>query len=217
MRLDTLLQTYSYKEDALLEYGFENNGDVYTYESTIEKGQLFLRVEVSAKSFQVQVCDSDLQEPYMPFEIESLQGAFVSEVRERVEEQIQRILTACFVKTALREQLFQYVKDTYDITPQYPWAKDASSAVLKTKHKGKWFALLMRIPAKRLGLSLQQNVEVMNVKVSSATMASCIDHHHFFPAYHMNKKYWMSVLLDKQISMETLTALLRESYQLVEG
>ena len=30
MRLDALLQTYTYEEDALLAYGFVRKGDVYT-------------------------------------------------------------------------------------------------------------------------------------------------------------------------------------------
>ncbi|MCR0350613.1 MmcQ/YjbR family DNA-binding protein [[Clostridium] innocuum] len=42
-----------------------------------------------------------------------------------------------------------------------------------------------------------------------------MDHVCYFPAYHMNKTYWFSVLLDQKLSWEQLQRLIDESYQLV--
>lgn len=40
-------------------------------------------------------------------------------------------------------------------------------------------------------------------------------HLHYFPAYHMNMKYWLTVLLDNYVNLEQVKILIDESYRLV--
>ena len=58
-------------------------------------------------------------------------------------------------------------------------------------------------------------VDILNVKNTPEKINALIDHIHYFPAYHMNKKHWISILLDRTVQITQVEKLLDESYQLV--
>lgn len=47
-------------------------------------------------------------------------------------------------------------------------------------------------------------------------MLYSLDRVHFYPAYHMNKKYWITIVLDKEVDEPLVQQLLAERYGLVE-
>ena len=57
-------------------------------------------------------------------------------------------------------------------------------------------------------------VEVLNLRVNN--LEKIIDNKTIFPAYHMNKKYWISVILDESVSSEIIEKLIDESYNLIK-
>ena len=58
-------------------------------------------------------------------------------------------------------------------------------------------------------LDKQGEVECLNIKVPIDT----VDHPSIYPAFHMNKKHWMSILLDETLSDEDIMSLIDQSYQ----
>ena len=74
----------------------------------------------------------------------------------------------------------------------------------------------MSIPYKTLGLEKIGKIDVLNVKLNPDLIESLIDKKHFFPAYHMNKKYWITILLDSDMDMDLVKSLIDESFKLVE-
>ena len=57
-------------------------------------------------------------------------------------------------------------------------------------------------------------MEVLNVKVDPEKIDSIVDKVHFFPSYHMNKKNWLSIVLNEGCPLETIFAFIDESYRL---
>jgi len=55
-----------------------------------------------------------------------------------------------------------------------------------------------------------------NVKLNPDLIENLIDKKHFFPAYHMNKKYWITILLDSDTDLNLVKSLIDESFKLVE-
>ena len=86
----------------------------------------------------------------------------------------------------------------------------------KTARRNKWYALFMTIPYKSLGLAKAGKVDVLNIKLPPAKIEQLVDRQHFYPAYHMNKKHWLTVMLQKDADISLVQELLAESYQLVE-
>jgi len=61
-----------------------------------------------------------------------------------------------------KRELLAWVKETYGIEPDYPWADN--NAVLRHQPSRKWFAVLLDVGKQKLGLSGEGNVDVVNLK-----------------------------------------------------
>jgi len=114
----------------------------------------------------------------------------------------------------MREQVLQYVMNTCGVTPDYPWARTPDSAVLRHPHNRKWFALVMPVSRKTLGLSGDGVVDVMNVKCDPLLILHLRQEPGFRPAYHMNKDNWLTVLLDGSCPAQQAFSLIEMSYHL---
>ena len=113
-----------------------------------------------------------------------------------------------------KEDIVQYAKNTYGTEPERLWAKFPDYAVLRRADSGKWYAVLMDIPRDRLGLSGMGNASIMNVKCDPAMVGSLRGKAGYFPAYHMNKANWVTVLLEGQVCQDEILYLLDCSYGL---
>ena len=83
------------------------------------------------------------------------------------------------------------------------------------RHPGnrKWFAIVMDVPDEKLGLEGDAIADIVNVKLDPGLVDELSTRDGFLPAYHMNKKQWVSVRLDGSVDTDKLTALLGESFQ----
>lgn len=111
-----------------------------------------------------------------------------------------------------RRQLIDHIKDTYGISEDYPWENDRENAVFRHPSNKKWFALLMNIPANKLGLESDKHIDVLNVKCDPLMIGSITRESGFFPAYHMNKGNWITIALDGSAEDEKIKWLLDMSF-----
>ena len=114
-----------------------------------------------------------------------------------------------------RKLLLDYVKEKYGTIPEEPW-EDNNHATIKTPNSKKWYGIFMSVSYKTLGLDKSGKIDILNVKLNPELIESLIDKKHFFPAYHMNKKYWITILLDSDMDLDLIKSLIDESFKLVE-
>ena len=112
-----------------------------------------------------------------------------------------------------RTELEQYILVNYGTEPDYPWLTAPSNAVFRHSSNRKWFALIMDVPADKLGLPGDETLNVVNLKCSPILIGSLRGEPGIFPAYHMNKESWLSVALDGSVPDEQLKMLLDMSYE----
>ena len=98
--------------------------------------------------------------------------------------------------TNQRESILRYAAENFGTTPEYLWKSTPDAAVLRHRENGKWYGLLTDIPAEKLGLPSDRTVHILNVKCSPLETGSLLQKAGIFPAYHMNKTHWVTVLLD---------------------
>ncbi|MGN8888077.1 MmcQ/YjbR family DNA-binding protein [Blautia sp. HCP28S3_G10] len=115
-----------------------------------------------------------------------------------------------------REEIFEYVKKQYGTTPEYLWKSSPDSAVLRHKN-GKWYAVIMNVEKSKLGLSGDSTVEIMDVKCDPEMTSMIIQTYGFLPGYHMNKRHWITILLDGTVSESKILDFLDMSYDLIDG
>ena len=114
-----------------------------------------------------------------------------------------------------KEALFYWVEREFGVKPDYPW--EERNAVLRHGDSRKWFALVLEVERGKLGLHGQGKVEVLNVKGDPRIIGSLKGQPGYFPAYHMNKEQWLSILLDGPVGEGQIQELLRMSYKLTRG
>lgn len=116
----------------------------------------------------------------------------------------------------MTDQVLRYIEDTYGVKPEYLWKNDHNAA-LRNPRTHKWFAALIHdLPIIKLGLAGEGKVDVLNLKCDPLMTYSVVDRRGCFPAYHMNKEHWISVLLDGTVPMEQLRFLIDLSFSLVD-
>ena len=85
--------------------------------------------------------------------------------------------------------------ERYGTAPDYPFEEDLETAVLRHKDTRKWYAIVMRVSRRKFGQESDETVDVVNLKQPTEMLGSFGAAEGVYPAYHMNKLHWVSVLL----------------------
>ena len=115
-----------------------------------------------------------------------------------------------------REEIYEYVKKQYGTVPEYLWKESPESAVLRHPNE-KWYTFLMQVEKSRLGLDGNTKIDIINVKCDADMVGLLTQTYGFLPGYHMNKKYWITMLLDGTVSEAKILDFLDMSYDLIDG
>jgi len=115
-----------------------------------------------------------------------------------------------------RPELADYLTDTYSATGENLFAKYPSFLVFRHNGNRKWFAVIMDIPRKNLGLSGEGQTQVVNLKCDTRLIGSFREEPGIFPGWHMNKAHWLSVALDGTAEDEKIKFLVDMSYELTK-
>lgn len=209
-----ILNQYQPNFDRLIEYGFQKEDLNYVLQKPL-LDDLVVVFTLTSFEFQIDVYDFD-HEKYLPFYVQEGSSSYVGNLRKIISSFVDDIMKHCFDSIDICNQIFLYVKEKYGVIPEHPWTEYPSYSTLKTAGKQKWFGLVMDIPCESLGLKGSGKMFAMNLKNDPSKIQVLIDHQHFFPAYHMNKKHWFTVLLDSHIDMDQLKQFIDESYQMIE-
>ena len=94
-----------------------------------------------------------------------------------------------------KQQFFEYCLNTYGTSPDYPFDEDFETAVLRHADNRKWYAIVMRVSRRKFGFDSDEVIDVVNLKLPTEMFGSFGAADGVYPAYHMNKLHWISVLL----------------------
>ena len=114
-----------------------------------------------------------------------------------------------------KQELFEYCLDTYGTSPDYPFDEDFETAVLRHADNRKWYAIVMRVSRRKFGFDNDEVIDVINLKLPTEMFGSFGADEGVYPAYHMNKLHWISVLLSDAPD-ETVKFLINVSFEATE-
>ena len=115
-----------------------------------------------------------------------------------------------------RNKIFQYAKEKYGTDPEYLWAKFPECAVLRNQGSAKWYAIIMDVKKRSLGLSGEEYIDIINVKCDPIMIGSLLNTKGYLPAYHMNKGTWITILLDGSVTENEIFDLIDLSYDMTQ-
>jgi len=116
----------------------------------------------------------------------------------------------------MKTKILSYAKRQYDTEPEYLWKRYPDYCVLRHRRNRKWYAVIMMVSKEAIGLCGEGGVWIMDVKATAEDMERILDSEGFFLGYHMNKRHWMSILLDGTVPLKIVKEYLDKSYKLTE-
>ncbi|CYX12164.1 MmcQ family protein [Streptococcus suis] len=206
---------------SLIPFGFILSDNRYTYREVFMEGQFEAVVEVDeAGQLSSFVWDCEMEEVYTAHLVTAPAGAFVGQVREAYQSILDRVEEACCVALPFSKdqsnRIAQLIKEKWGDLPDYPFAKSPETGSFRHPSNNKWYALVTQVKRGQLdGSADQELVEIVNLKVDGREIAELLSQSGIYPAYHMSKKAWVSVLLDETVEDQMILALLEKSRYLV--
>ena len=116
----------------------------------------------------------------------------------------------------MKQDIIDFMLKTYKAKPEYLWKRYPTYCVFRHHDNRKWFAIIMTVPRRVLKLSGDENIDVINVKCSTADIGFLRDIPGILPAYHMSKANWISVVLDGTVPQKNIKQLIKVSFELTE-
>ena len=219
--LNELFRGREANKRALTQYGFTPaDGGAYVCRKDIVGGQFLLEVTVSESGVAATVYDKEAESPYFLHNVAGAEGAFVGAVREEYGNVLNEISQRCFsAAEVFREQtakaVINYARGKYGTPLEFLWQDE--NAVMRRKDNRKWYAVFMYVKRERIGLEGDGLIEIIDLLAPKEEIARLVDGKNYLPAYHMNKKSWITLPLDGRVNAEVVCAFVDISYELAKG
>ena len=209
----------------LLKYGFIKDKNGYSFEKYINDNDFLMTVLIDEnEKIQAKVIDISTSDEYTLHlsDVAVSKGAFAAKIRGEYNSVLDDILKSCYdldnniFKEITSKKVIKYIKSNYNDELEFLWKKSPNNAIVRRKDSAKWYAVFMTISKNKLGFASNKIVEILNLHLKPQKAEELILTGKYFPAYHMNKNHWISVLLDENTDYAELCKLVDESYTLAK-
>ena len=210
------VEEYNFSKEKLLQYGFKEEAEKLIYRKEILDSSFLIEISFVDSQLLVEVYDLEFDEVYSLYSVDSAVGETVQNIRENVENLLSSILGLADESEKISSEVIDYC-NKYGGNHVNPFKKHPDILAF-VNEKNKWYALLSAVEYNKLNKNtdITTKVKILNLKYPTDKILDIIDNQNIFPAYHMNKKHWISIVLDKNIKLETIKELIDISYSLVK-
>ena len=211
------VEKYNFSNEQLLQFGFREEAEKLIYRKEILDSSFSIEIVFVNNQLMIEVYDLEFDEIYSLFSVDSAVGETVQNIREHVENLLSSILGLADESGKISSEIIDYCNDKYGENNVNPFKKHPDILAF-VNEKNKWYALLSDVEYNKLNKNtdITTKVKILNVKYPTDKILEIIDNKNIYPAYHMNKKHWISLVLDKNIKLETIKELIDISYSLVK-
>ena len=212
-----LFSHYSIDEKKLLAYGFQPEGHMLVYSQDLET-ENFRIIMTYDRALCGKIIDLAFGEEYVNFRMESATG-YSAEIRNKFEALLLDIRDKCcknqYFQSEQARRISEFIYETYEVMPEFLWPNIPSYAAFRKKQGGRWFAVIGSVPRRKIDpVSLStEEVEVINVKVDKDQIETLLARDGIYPAFHMNKKCWVSIIFDGTLTDSNIQRMVDESYE----
>ena len=164
------------------------------------------------------VYDLENNDEYLPLRLESQEGSFVGKVKEEYEKILTQIRDENFIKNHFiypqSNRITQAIYNRYGNEPEFLWEKFDGSGVFRNSESKKWYAAILDVDRGKLQKGKNGIIEVLDIKLDPNEIQALLLKPNFYPAYHMNKKSWITIILDDSQTDKIIMDYIEKSYQL---
>ena len=202
----------------LIEYGFIKDNNSYIYEKYFLDNEFKAIIIVDNNGTVTgKVYDLQSNEEYTNIRTK-MTGEFVSKVKDEYKNILIDIKNNCYEDNLfINEQaneITRYIKDKYLVDPEFLWEKYPFFGIFRNKKNNKWFALITNVDKSKIDEG-NGIVELLNIKLDSNKIKELLQNKGYYEAYHMNKKSWISIILNNTLKDKEIFELIDESYNII--
>ena len=199
------------------KYGFKKDKYSYKYSKNIMNNNFRVDIEINEDGIvKGKIFDLSFEEEYTNFRVEGGMGSFASQVKEEFENLLKDIRNNCFIQEFFiyeqSNRIAKTIKEKYGDNPNFEWEKFPGYATFRNKDSKKWYGIIMNLDKNKLDKKANGEVEIIDIKLEPSKIENLLKLNGFYSAYHMNKKSWISIILDDTVSDEKIMDLIDESY-----
>ena len=205
----------------LKSFGFKKNDKEYFYSTKIMNGDFTLNVKISFDGeMQTELIENAIGDVYTLHLVEGLEGNFVGQVRHEYNSAIKEIEEKCYDVDVFNwdftKQLINRITEKYGDNPEYLWEKFPNNAVFRRSDNQKWYAAILSVKYSKLGFESDEVAEVIDLRAEKERVEELLKLPNIHPAYHMNKKSWITIILDGSMDLGEVMKYIEESYNLAK-
>ena len=205
----------------LEKFGFKLKDNSYYYHTSLLKNQFKMTIKINLDNLIfTEIIDTETNEPYVLHLLEMKRSGYSEKVYKAYSEVLEKIQKECFkderFKANYTKEVINYIKNRYGDELEFLWEKSPKNAVVRRKSTKKWYAAILTISKRKIGLNSYELVEIINLHNSQEEIEKLIDYKKYFPAYHMNKKHWCTICLDGTVELKEIYKLIDVSYELAK-
>ncbi len=211
---EDIFRKYTVSKNKLKSYGFCENGNKLVFERKFFNNE-FKLIVVFEKKISAKVIDLSSDEEYTNFRVGSASG-FSAEVRENFIEILTDIRDKCSERQVFQslqaQNIKKYIAKKYKDEPEFLWKNFPTYAIFRNKKNKKWYALIGDVQLNKVQTDSKstKKVEIINLKISKNEIS---EQKGVYEAYHMNKKNWITIVLDGTLADEQIQAWVDKSYK----
>ncbi|MCD7780306.1 MAG: MmcQ/YjbR family DNA-binding protein, partial [Candidatus Gastranaerophilales bacterium] len=175
-------------------------------------------IVANEKEFNTKLIEVETNEQYTLHLLDSAVGNFVGKIKDEYDKIINDIIQNCcdrdVFKSNITLELIDYINKKYGDKLEYLWEKFPNNAIVRRKDNSKWYAAFLTVPKEKLGLDSKTVVEIIDLRAENVERN--IDNKNVFAGYHMNKKHWITIILDGSVSSQIIKVKIDKSYTLAK-
>ncbi len=205
-------------KDKLIPFGFIKEKDNYKYITNIMNNKFRVEIIINANNELIgKIYDIETNEEYTNFRVENL-GSFSNSVKEEYINILKNIVSNCYISHYFSfnqtNRIVNEITKKYNVSPEFLWDKYPNYGIFRSKTSNKWFAAILNVDKSKVINNESGEIEIINVKVDDL-VNDYLKEKGIFPAYHMSKKSWITIILNDTCKDEKIMDLIDISYELV--
>lgn len=192
--------------------GFKKKKDAWVKWFPILDGEFRLEVVVTKENTTYRVMDTAFEEEYIGYKVGT--GEFGLRIKEEINIILEQLVRKAYKDVWFANQqanrITAKVKKEYEDEPEFLFKNNEDAGVFRNPANEKWYAVILNKKEE------EKIITVLNVKLDRKKVEQLQKKEGYIPAYHMNKTYWISIVLDDTLEDEEIMKLIKESHAFTE-
>lgn len=201
----------------LEKQGFIRENNIYKYSKIILDNKFIVKIEYQNNNLTSKLIEIEFNDEYLQADSPSI-GEYSNNIRKEYERVLDEVIKNISIKDIFKnvqtKKIIKYIKNKYNDSLEFLWEKYDDNAVIRNKINNKWYTLIMKVSEDKLGINSNKKQEVLNILYDKEDIKNIVDNKSIFFGYHMNKKSWITIILDGRLKINKIYKLIDNSYKL---